>query len=256
MKQLVVPSKRALGRVPQQIRSCLNALRFGFVFVRARWFKMPQKIKAVGKSVALHFPPDHSVSSDFLACCINNDYGLRRRLKNVETILDIGANVGFFSVAARSHYPRATIHAYEPNRRVLPFLRSNTAPLGIDIYPEAVGAHSGYVSMLDIGDSNQARTLSNGDGDILQVSLDTAVERLGGTVDLLKLDCEGAEWDMFRSESPWLRIRNVRMEYHLFHGESVQDVEQALSGLGFETTHWRCDVRFGIVWAVRSSLSR
>lgn len=213
---------------------------------------MPQKVNVAGKSIPLQYPPDHGVSSDFLACCIRNDYGLRQRLSSVRTILDIGANVGFFSIAARSSYPQATIHAYEPNPRVLAFLKANTAQLGIGIYPEAVGAHNGHVSMVESGDSNQARTLSTGDDAITQVSLDTAIERLGGTVDLLKLDCEGAEWDMFRSANPWLHIRNIRMEYHLFHGETVRDVEQSLSSLGFETTHWQQDSGFGIVWAVRS----
>ena len=105
--------------------------------------------------------------------------------------------------------------------------------------------------MDDSGDSNLARTVANSDGSVPQVSLATAVERLGGTVDLLKLDCEGAEWEMFDPAEPWQHIRNIRMEYHLFHGETVQDVERNLNGLGFEVVHWKPDQGFGTVWASR-----
>jgi FkbM family methyltransferase len=244
------------SRCLRQVQSCLNARRLGVFFVRARSFKMPQKLNAAGKTFTLQYLQERGASTDFIACCIRNDYGLHQQLSNVKTILDIGGNVGFFSVAARAHYPQATIHTYEPNPRVLPCLKSNTAELGISVYSEAVGAESGLVSIVDEGDSSSAFSQSTKDGTIPKISLDVAVERLGGSVDLLKLDCEGAEWDMFRSSNPWRHIRNIRMEYHLFHGETVADVGQALNGLGFEITKWNYDVGFGILWAKRSNRFR
>jgi FkbM family methyltransferase len=213
---------------------------------------MPERVRTAGKTVSLRYPPEQGVSTDFIGCCIRNDYGLSEQLARVDTILDIGANLGFFSIAARSHYPHAKIHAYEPNPRVLPFLQYNISRLGIEIYPEAVGAESGLVSIIDNGASNQARTALTDDGAIPLICLDIAIGRLGGTVDLLKLDCEGAEWDMFRSTNHWRHVRNIRMEYHLFRGETVQDVWQILDGLGFRVIHCQPDVGFGIVWAVNA----
>jgi FkbM family methyltransferase len=248
-RQLALPSRK-MNSYARQMRSCMNAFRLGIVFVRVRWFRMPEKISVAGNAVSLHYPLEKGVRTDFIGCCIRNDYGLSEQLAKVETILDIGANLGFFSIAARSHYPKAKIHAYEPNPRVLSFLDSNISPLGIGMFPEAVGAEDGHVSIIDGGASNQARTESSLDGTIPLISLDTAIERLGGTVDLLKLDCEGAEWDMFRSKNPWRHIRNIRMEYHLFQGQTVEDLEQALDSLSFKVTHWQPDVGFGIVWAV------
>jgi FkbM family methyltransferase len=229
----------------------MNAIHFGFLFVRSRGFKIPEKINVAGNPVSLHFPEEQGVATDFFTCFIRNEYGLRQQLSGVRTILDIGANVGFFSVAARSRYPQAKIHAYEPNPRVLPFLKANTDQLEISINPEAVGGDDGKVSICDKGASNQARTVASSDGSIPQVSLQTAIDRLGGAVDLLKLDCEGAEWEMFRHAEPWTHVRNIRMEYHLFHGETPQDVELNLNRLGFEVTHWQHDRGFGIVWAAQ-----
>lgn len=229
-----------------------NGLRFGIVYLRARRFTMPRKIRAAKKSVLLHYPPEVGVETDFITCFIGNAYGLRKQLTEVHTILDIGANLGFFSIAARGRYPHATIHAYEPNPRVLPFLKSNLAELKIGIYPEAVGTQDGFTSMLDDGPSNQARTCSTGKDEIPVVSLEKAVERLGNSVDLLKLDCEGAEWELFQLSDCWKHIRNLRMEYHLFHGETFPQVESALRNLGFRIIHTEHDVGFGIVWATQS----
>jgi FkbM family methyltransferase len=241
-----------LDRLARHVHCFRNGLRLGFVYVRARSFKIPQKIHIAGKSVPLRFPPEQGARIDFFVCFLRNEYGLQKRLSNVQTILDIGANLGFFSMAARSHYPKATIHAYEPNTRAFTYLKENTCQLGIVIYPEAVGGSSGYVSMEDCGDSNLARTVVTCDGSIAQVSLATAIERLGGSVDLVKLDCEGAEWEMFSKAEPWQQIRNVRMEYHLFHDETVQDVERNLTRLGFKVIHLQQDLTFGTVWATRT----
>lgn len=245
--------KRLPGFCIRQWTSHINALRFGFFFSRARSFRIPPKLKVAGKTVSLHYPSEHGTSSDFFACCIRNDYGLRTELPNLTTILDIGANVGFFSIAARSRYPQAKIHAYEPNQRVLPFLKSNVEPLAVNIFPEAVGAEAGTVSICDDGDSNQATTVANDGGSIRQVSLQRAIERLGGVVDLLKMDCEGAEWDLFKAEEPWRHIRYIRMEYHLVHGHTIQDVQSALSRIGFRAIHWQRDAGFGILWAASSN---
>ena len=250
--QIVDRMRNAGSRLVRQVDCFRNGLRLGLVFVRARWFEIPQKIRIAGRTVPLQVPPEEGARYDFFVCFLYNEYGLRKRLSDVETILDIGANLGLFSMAARSHYPKATIHAYEPNPRVLSYLKENTSRLGIAIYPEAVGGSSGLVSMEDCGDSNLARTTATSDGTVVQVSLATAIERLGGAVDLLKLDCEGAEWEMFGVAEPWQRIRNIRMEYHLFHGETVQDVEGNLNRLGFKAIHWQPDVTFGTVWASRA----
>jgi FkbM family methyltransferase len=251
MDRFVAATRRAFATCRRQAGFCANGIRFGFLFTRARSFKMPSEIRAAGKRIALSLPQDHGAGSDFFACFVRNDYGLRDGLGEVRTIIDIGANVGFFSIAARGRYPNATIHAYEPNPRALPYLRSNTGELGIEAFPEAVGSEEGFVSIVDEGETNQARTSTSSDGRIPQVTLDTAIQRIGGNVDLLKLDCEGAEWDLFRLNDCWKQIRNVRMEYHLFHGETIQQVEQTLQRLGFAIKSLKPDQGFGMVWASR-----
>lgn len=244
------PKANLATRVLEELEFRLRAMRMGILFLRARWFKMPRTVRAAGKKVVLHYPAESGAVCDFIGCCVHNGYGLRRQIKDVKTVLDIGANVGFFSIAARAHYPDARIHSYEPNPRVFKFLKSNTEQLGIEVYQEAVGADEGAVAMADTGESNQARTIVSAQGDIPKIALQRAVERLGGAVDLLKLDCEGGEWDLFKSAAPWANIRDLRMEYHLFDSHTLEDVEQTLKKLGFRIIRFEPSGGFGLIWAV------
>ena len=73
-------------------------------------------------------------------------------------------------------------------------------------------------------------------------------------VDLLKIDIEGAEFDMFRSTPDELltSISQITIEFHDFmdakYIQPVQDVKQRLTGLGFTcfvfTRHYNGDVLF------------
>ena len=66
----------------------------------------------------LSFPDEVGVVNDFLSIFLDDDYRLDRVKWPVGTVLDIGANLGFFSIAARNAFPEATIHAYEPNHEL------------------------------------------------------------------------------------------------------------------------------------------
>ncbi|WP_395750202.1 FkbM family methyltransferase [Prosthecobacter sp.] len=198
---------------------------------------------------------DHGTKEDFFSCFVDDVYGLTKLAPQPRTILDIGANVGFFSLAARGIFPEAQIHAYEPNPRVLDALHANSLAGGFQFYPEAVGAAAGWVSMIDQSDSNQAQTSALGSADqggIAQVDLATAIERLGGQVDLLKMDCEGAEWDIFKAVDAWHGVRELRMEYHLTNGRTVADVRHALNALSFDITRQIDQQGFGLVWATHT----
>jgi FkbM family methyltransferase len=241
-------------RVLIRLKEMLRSRRFGFVALRRGTFDVPSTIRLGKKRILLQHPHDHGAKEDFLACFVDDVYGLAAMKQSPRTILDIRANVGFFSLAARGYFPEAVIHAYEPNPRVLDHLAGNAAAGMFQFMPEAVGAAAGWVSMVDHSDSNQAQTsalAAGSSGAIPLVSLATAIERLGGQVDFLKMDCEGAEWDIFKSVSAWDNIREVRMEYHLTQGRSVADVQAALKALSFRVTRQIEQPGFGIVWATR-----
>lgn len=240
---------RLLQRLPY---TTLNAFRFRAPFVLPRWFKMPSHVRIGGISLQLHFPDEEDVASDFIECFLLNAYGLGNQLGEIRSIIDIGANVGFFALAARHHYPKAAIHAYEPNPRVLPDLALNTEAFNIMVFPEAVGGEECAINILDEGPSNQARARKDASSQstMRQITLATAIVRMNGTVDLLKLDCEGAEWEILQTTGCWDNVRHIRMEIHFFNGETIQQARAALKRIEFKII--REEVKndeMAVVWA-------
>ena len=242
-----------MPNVPSLLRRMLNARRYGVVFVRDRWFRMPRKIKLGSKWIGLSYPEEEGVLFDFITCVVRDEYGLGSCPTEPATILDIGANIGLFALAARGRFPQAAIHCYEPNPRALAYLTANAQAGRITVYSEAVGAENGRVRIIDTSDSNQATTIDvagdaiPGDG-IPKVAFEVAVKRLGN-VDLLKLDCEGAEWELFLAREAWRKVRELRMEYHLTNNRTVAEVKDSLAALDFSITRFAEGPGFGSVWA-------
>ncbi len=233
-------------------RQILNGRRFGVLFLRSRWFHMPKRITVAGRRVELSYPPnDPGVHVDFMVCIIRDEYGLGK-LRSLRRIVDIGANIGLFSLAARNLHPAAEIHAYEPNPRTLPYLQQNVESVDIRVFGEAVGRTEGRVSMHDTGDSNLATVRTSAEGTISLTSFAKVMDRIGGEVDLLKLDCEGAEWELLEDAASWAGVRELRMEYHLVNGHTFDELNRSLRALGFRITHHAADRGFGNVWASRT----
>jgi FkbM family methyltransferase len=241
-----------IKKISAHWRRIRNASRFGIPFTRRASFQIPTCIKLNSTFVDVHSNGEHGARIDFLMCLIEDGYGLDALKETLSTILDIGANQGFFALAAGSLFPNATIHCYEPNPRILPVLEQNTAAVRAGVFREAVGASEETVFLEESGDSNQARTTSVATGGAVpQVSLRTAVERLGGRVDLAKIDCEGAEWEMFGDPEHWKAIRHLRMEYHLMNRHAFSEVRSHLLAFGFEIFHHESSGDWGTGWARR-----
>jgi FkbM family methyltransferase len=213
---------------------------------RARWARLgvyhpAQPIRSIrvdGNRIALSLPETETERNaqdwEIRSILFDDCYRLAAVKKPVQNILDIGGNIGLFTLAAHRHFPKATIHCYEPNQTVLPHLRSNCATFDVQIHEAAVGESEGFVC-LDVSDSSvQAISKIDATGTIRMESFSTIVKELG-YVDLVKLDCEGAEWEIFRCMDAWQNIRTVVMEYHLWArpGSTIEDLRRELRAAGF-----------------------
>jgi len=186
-------------------------------------------------------------------CLLDDGYGLSRIRKIPSTILDIGANLGFFALAAKSFFPDALVHCYEPNPRTYAFLDKNTHINNLITFQEAVGGKFGQVYLEERGDSNQARTTGATEGiAVPQIDLATAVKRLNGYVELAKIDCEGAEWEMFENPEPWRSIEELRIEYHLIDRYDSSDVLKHLKNFDFNILKHSPEGEWGTIWAKKS----
>jgi FkbM family methyltransferase len=231
-----------------------RAGRLGFRFTRARDFAIPDEIRIAGRRVSVVGPAENGINTCFVDVFLDDCYGLEQVGSFKQgRILDIGGNVGMFALAARNAFPKSTIHVYEPNPRMLPFLSSHAAAANFSYFAEAVGRDDGQISLVDHQDCVQVRTKQDDRGGIPQVAFRRAIERIGGHCDLVKLDCEGAEWDILADTASWQHVDHLAMEYHLWAGRRQHDdVQSLMDSIGFRIDRQISDhADFGIVLASR-----
>lgn len=141
------------------------------------------------------------------------------------TIIDIGAGIGEFTLFAVQAHPTNVVYAFEPFGESCAILKENLAWNGaanVQVFNEAIGAATGPLTLsTTLGEPLQFSTAIPGTPEqaisVPAVSLGDAFSRLELThCDLVKLDCEGAEYEILFNapEAILRRIAHIVMEYH------------------------------------------
>ncbi|MBU4121139.1 MAG: FkbM family methyltransferase [Proteobacteria bacterium] len=167
------------------------------------------------------------------------------------TILDIGANAGYFSLFALSRFRGARVFSFESipvNFRLLERNRDLNPGLPWFCVPKAVAGQSGELILaFDGGDDfTTSATVMGGDSgqkDRIRVPAVTIPEILDEhglkRCDLLKMDCEGAEYGiLYHCPSDVLaRIDRIAMEVHGGPGadQNIDSLEAFMQKEGFAT---------------------
>lgn len=156
--------------------------------------------------------------------------------------VDIGAHIGSFSTAVCAAAPRATVHAYEALPSTADWLERNVAAndLGhrLHVHRQAVSEADGTLEFLDVGLASAHNGLTApGEGTTVTipcVSFDTVFEQVGGQIDVVKSDAEGAEYGFILTSRPehWAGVQRVVMEYHPVDGYSLQDLVDFFAAVG------------------------
>lgn len=237
-----------MNRYVKLLDRMVRARRFGVWFCGMSHTRLPEMIRLGGARRRMIWPDEPLVVADFVNVVLDDDYGLRGLDKNLRTVVDIGANIGIFCNWARDCFPDATIHAYEPSPKTAAIAKANTNDPGTTIFVEGVSANDGRAEMVELGSSNLAQTVATADGGIVLTSFAHVLQRIGGHIDLLKIDCEGAEWDFMQDASLFAQVDHIRMEYHLTDGRTLGDLRQMADGIGFTITRLVENQGFGIAW--------
>ena len=137
-------------------------------------------------------------------------------------ILDCGANVGVSCLYFRKRFPHAKITAFEPDPKVFAYLQSNLAVSGcqdIELIGKAVWSSNTTLRFQSEG--ADAGRIDSGEGpNAIMIPAVRLRHFLNESVDLLKMDIEGAETEVMVDIAPCLRnVRNIFVEYHSFAGQ-------------------------------------
>lgn len=190
-------------------------------------------------------------SSTIAVVFIKEDYG---KIKDNATIIDIGANLGGFSVFAASKAKNSTVFAYEPMPQNYELLLENIElnNLGSKIVPFQLGVGSKTEKrQLFFGGGSPFHTLYPGEKknsfiEIEVLSLDAVLDQNElDYCDLLKCDCEGAEFEILyhASKSCLKKIKEIRLEYHNQNNgkNNIDALAAYLKHNGFSLTYFKED---------------
>jgi FkbM family methyltransferase len=135
-------------------------------------------------------------------------------------VFDVGAHIGSFAYLAASSGARS-VHAFEPGLDNYELLKLNTSEFGSTVEPHALAVWNGRTPILgwkpssDVPNTGGASTHPTVVG-LVRVQaqgLDALIEEYG-LPEILKLDCEGAEYEIIPDSMHLDQIKLIVGEYH------------------------------------------
>ena len=170
----------------------------------------------------------------------------RIRVEDVRTVLDIGANAGISAVYFAASFPHAEVHAFEPDPGNCELLRMNAAACGrIHVHPFALGPRDGEVALYGSDDAANFGGFSSQALGVNPARSKKVPMRHAGrclaelgirSIDLLKIDTEGAEWDILTALEPALlgQTRVIMGELHGIRDFALLDYLQPMFDIGMK----------------------
>ena len=135
-------------------------------------------------------------------------------VQKVTRIIDVGGFIGSFALWANEQWPKATIHSYEPDPESFELLTKNIiklrtkkisafnlaiwkkdSDLKLHRFEKTPGSNSAVYKIRPFTRNYQGKLK------VRALSIKKALKKIGGRVDILKLDCEGSEYEILYSLS-------------------------------------------------------
>jgi|10_taG_2_1085330.scaffolds.fasta_scaffold04421_10 FkbM family methyltransferase len=147
---------------------------------------------------------------------------------NPKVVVDIGAHIGIFARKIKNVFPSSTVYSFEPLEENFEMLKKNTEELdNVFIENCAIGGsryasgfkYCGKHGLNNSGGTHVLWSDSKEDSNMPQLSLSEIFQKYDfDTIDILKLDCEGSEYEILPAayEAGLLdRVRYLVFEYHV-----------------------------------------
>lgn len=167
-----------------------------------------------------------SRAANIIAWELDDDcYDLDRiDFKPGDVVIDIGAHIGFFAIYTALRFPQVVIHSFEPFPENYELLQQNLVHNGVTnvrTYQLGVSGSGRDLEMVtnpqNTGNSTcYSRTLQYGrTTGIPSTTLDHIFDLIGvDKCKLLKIDCEGSEYEILLSTRSLAKVEYLSGEFH------------------------------------------
>ncbi len=159
----------------------------------------------------------------------------------VRTVVDCGANVGAFTLWA-AQKAECRVLAVEPNPRTFAILQRNVASLAgrVSVLNAAVAGSRGVRTLYDMSETSAtsffaSSTAAVGTFEVTAVTMKDVLAHFSSVpIDLLKVDVEGAEYEVCRScqSSDLERVRVALVECHQLGSAEMSSIAGKLAAAG------------------------
>ena len=177
--------------------------------------------------------------------------------------LDIGGHIGCFSVALARKAPGIRVNTYEASPVTAEWTRRNVTANRLDervtVTHCALSDHDGTLEFADNGRGSGLNGITAPEDSVITavpcITFDEAVRRAGGRVDLVKMDTEGAEFDIVLGSSPesWDTVQSLVLEYHDVPGHHISELEKFFESVGLTVVRRVGRERVGGLWLRRDA---
>jgi FkbM family methyltransferase len=154
-------------------------------------------------------------------------------------IIDAGANIGMSVLYFKKLYPKAHITAFEPDKKIFDTLSTNVRAAeltDVELLCKGIASSNETRSFYTEG-ADGGRIASPEDTlNLQQVDMTKLSSYLNKTVDMLKIDIEGAELEVLNECKDYLgQVQHIFVEYHSLHSQPqhLDAILRILSDAGF-----------------------
>jgi FkbM family methyltransferase len=217
-----------ISRIPKRLKDDFKIFRLAKNWREILWAKLNRK--AINKvelrnGVVLNSPEEVALEFLFHEIWIDEFYApAGYEIKANHNVIDIGANIGVFALWAATRAPGVKVWSCEPFPQNAAYFETNKRESKVDnieFYPVAVADLEGK-RILHVDDRWILHSLTDKNSDENGLEVDcVSVDRLLSDIDrcdLMKLDCEGGEYEILYAASPesLRKIRRLVCEFNEF----------------------------------------
>ena len=216
-----LPTKRDvfLTYLKLQLRSCFNQ-------------ETPINESFLGLNITFHSCPE--LIALFQEIFVNKDYYVALS-NNSPTIIDCGSNEGLSILFFKMTYPNSKIIGFEPHPKSFETLRKNIEShklSNITLINKAVYNTEGSIAFSRNNNIASQILPETKDDNFIIVNTTLLSKYITTTVDLLKMDIEGAESAVIEElaqHKKLIFIKNIIMEFHTFANKNCNNMAKTLS---------------------------
>lgn len=215
-----------ITRLPRRIKQDIKIIGLAKNWneiLSAKLTRSPLRKIELRNGVVLSSPPEVSLNFLFHEIWLDEVYLPQGyEIRPNDTVIDIGANIGVFAFYAATRASNVKVHSYEPFPKNAEYFEQNLEKSSlptVSLHKFAVAGETGE-RVLHIDEAWIKHSLSESPSDengisVRCLSLDEVLENID-KCDMLKLDCEGSEYEILFSSSPETlgKIKRIVGEFH------------------------------------------